>query len=77
MKTVVKIKLTTISDVQKFNETCRKLPCDISLISGRYIVDAKSIMGIYSLNLSSPIEMEIDGTEEDYDLSEIMKFEVN
>lgn len=76
MKTVVKIKLTTISDVQKFNEACHKLPCDISLISGRYIVDAKSIMGIYSLNLSNPIELEIDGTEEEYDLSEIMKFEV-
>lgn len=76
MKTVAKIKLTTISDVQQFNEACRKLPCNISLISGRYIVDAKSIMGIYSLNLSNPIELEIDGTEEDYDLSEIMKFEV-
>ena len=76
MKTVVKIKLTTISDVQKFNEACRKLLCEINLISGRYIVDAKSIMGIYSLNLSNPIEVEIDGTEEDYDLSEIMKFEV-
>ncbi len=55
--TTTKIKLVTFNDVQKFNAILTKFSFDIDLVSGRYIVDAKSVMGIYSLDLSNPIEL--------------------
>lgn len=64
--TKLTIKLTSIKDVQDFVNAVGKFSGDVDLQSGRYIVDAKSIMGIFSLDLLSPIEMTIhsDGAEE-------------
>ncbi|MBO5461063.1 MAG: HPr family phosphocarrier protein, partial [Ruminococcus sp.] len=42
---------------------------DFDLVSGRYVIDAKSIMGIFSLDLSKPIDLNIHA---DGDLSEIL-----
>ncbi len=53
----ISIKLSTIEDVRKFVETVTAYDMDIDLASGRYIVDAKSIMGIFSLDLLKPIEL--------------------
>ena len=53
------IKLSTINDVRNFVNTVSKFDTEIDLKSGRYVVDAKSIMGIFSLDLASPIEMTI------------------
>lgn len=58
MKTFM-IKLNTIQDVKKLVNTVCAFDGDIDLKSGRYVVDAKSIMGIFSLDLLSPIEMTI------------------
>ena len=55
--TTTTIKLNAFSDVQAFVNVISKYPFDIDLVSGRYIVDAKSIMGIYSLDLNSEIEL--------------------
>ena len=55
MKTEVKIRLSSIEDVRNFVELVRQFEGDIDLASGRYIVDAKSIMGIFSLDLMKPI----------------------
>ena len=55
--TTTKIQLTNFADVQNFVNTIAKFAFDIDLVSGRYIVDAKSIMGIYSLDLNHPIEL--------------------
>lgn len=55
--TETKIQLTNFADVQAFVNTISKFAFDIDLVSGRYIVDAKSIMGIYSLDLNHPIEL--------------------
>ncbi|MBQ3791610.1 MAG: HPr family phosphocarrier protein [Clostridia bacterium] len=49
------IKLTTIRDVQKFIRIVCQYDFEIDLTSGRYTVDAKSIMGIFSLDLLNPI----------------------
>ena len=57
--TEVFIRLSTINDVRDFVNTVSKFDTEIDLKSGRYVVDAKSIMGIYSLDLASPIEMTI------------------
>ena len=51
------IKLQKIDDVQKFNRIVEGYPFSIDLVSGRYIVDAKSLMGIFSLDLTQPIKL--------------------
>ena len=51
------VKITTIDDVKKFVSTVIKFDYEIDLVSGRYAIDAKSIMGIFSLDLSKPIEL--------------------
>ena len=56
MKTV-KIRLSSIEAVRNFVEIVRKFEGDIDLSSGRYIVDAKSIMGIFSLDWMNPITL--------------------
>ncbi len=54
-----KIFLKTVNDVKEFVRIVNKFPCEVDLASGRYIVDAKSIMGIFSLDLTSPISVKI------------------
>lgn len=51
--------LNTIKVVQSFVGVISVLDSDFDLVSGRYIVDAKSIMGIFSLDLTSPIELKV------------------
>ena len=55
--TNVKVKLASIQDVRNFVDTVTKFNIDIDLSSGRYVVDAKSIMGIFSLDLLNPINL--------------------
>lgn len=66
MKTV-KISLNSIDKVKAFVNDITKFDVDFDLVSGRYVIDAKSIMGIFSLDLSKPIDLNIhaeDGTDE-------------
>lgn len=58
MKTV-KISLNSINKVKSFVNDLTKFDTDFDLISGRYVIDAKSIMGIFSLDLSRPIDLNI------------------
>ena len=55
----VQIFLQTASQVKKFVTIVQDYPFDINLRSDRYVVDAKSILGIFSLDLSKPINVEI------------------
>ena len=57
------IKLSSIQDVRDFVNIVSKYEMDIDLLSGRYIVDAKSIMGIFSLDLMNPIKLEAHGKD--------------
>lgn len=75
MKTL-KIKLSTIEDVRSFVNSVSKFDIDVDLQSGRYIVDAKSIMGIFSLDLMNPIEMTIHSEAAEGLLEEIKKYEI-
>ena len=59
-----KILLSKITDVQEFVNVINKYSFDIDLRSGKYLVDAKSIMGIFSLDLSKEIEMSIEVEDE-------------
>ena len=58
MKTL-KISLNSIDKVKAFVNEISKFDCDFDLVSGRYVIDAKSIMGIFSLDLSKPIDLNI------------------
>ena len=59
----VSISLNSIEKVKSFVNEIAKFSCDFDLISGRYIIDAKSIMGIFSLDLSQPITLKIHAEE--------------
>lgn len=63
MKTV-NICLNTIEKVKSFASTIAQYDCDFDLISGRYVIDAKSIMGIFSLDLSKPITLNIHADDD-------------
>ena len=52
------IELNAINDVNEFVNTVMLFDYDVDLVSGRYAVDAKSIMGIFSLDLSKPIKLQ-------------------
>lgn len=58
MKTI-QISLNSIDKVKSFVNTITKYDNDFDLVSGRYVIDAKSIMGIFSLDLSKPIDLNI------------------
>ena len=58
MKTV-QISLNSIDKVKSFVNAITQFDFDFDLISGRYVIDAKSIMGIFSLDLSKPIDLNI------------------
>lgn len=60
-----KVMLNSINDVKQFVSAAVARPCDIDVVSGRYIIDAKSIMGIFSIDLTKPVSVEVHGTEED------------
>ncbi len=62
MKTV-KISLNSIDKVKNFVNDITKFDSDFDLVSGRYVIDAKSIMGIFSLDLSKPIDLNIHAEE--------------
>ena len=64
MKTV-QISLNSIDKVKAFVNEISKFDCDFDLVSGRYVIDAKSIMGIFSLDLSRPIDLNIHTDDDD------------
>lgn len=72
MKTV-KICLNSIDKVKSFVNDVTKFESDFDLVSGRYVIDAKSIMGIFSLDLSKNIDLNIHGDENMDKILEILK----
>lgn len=51
------VKIDTVDDAKQLAGICGTADFDIDLVSGRYVVDAKSVMGILSLDFSNPIEL--------------------
>lgn len=70
MKTI-KVSLNSIDKVKQFVNDINRFSYDFDLVSGRYVIDAKSIMGIFSLDLSQPIDLNIHA--EGADLEEVLK----
>jgi phosphotransferase system HPr-like phosphotransfer protein len=65
------VSLKSINDVKDLVNIVSKYDFDVDLVSGRYIVDAKSIMGIFSLDLSKPIQVEVHSDDCDKFVEEI------
>lgn len=72
MKTI-KITLNSIDKVKSFVNDITKYDYDFDLVSGRYVIDAKSIMGIFSLDLSKPIDLNIHAEENVEEILETLK----
>ena len=69
MKTV-KISLNSIDKVKTFVNVINRFSAEFDLVSGRYVIYAKSIMGIFSLDISKPIDLNIHNAD---NLEEIME----
>ena len=69
-----KVFLETLDDVKSFVAIAANKPYDIDLLSGKYIINAKSVMGVLSLDLTHPLTM-VANTETDEEiLTEIEKY---
>ena len=63
------VNIVSMQDADKFNKLCSKFDCDMDLQSGKYYVDAKSIMGIFSLDLSKLLVLTA-GTDDEQKIKE-------
>ncbi len=72
MKTVT-INLGSIDKVKSFVNDITKFDTDFDLVSGRYVIDAKSIMGIFSLDLSKPIDLNIHSESNIDEILEVLE----
>jgi phosphotransferase system HPr-like phosphotransfer protein len=71
----IKISLEMAQRVKEFVNITQDYPCEILLKSGKYVVDAKSILGIFSLDLSQPVTVEVYDDNCDEVLVKLKKFE--
>ena len=61
----VNIKFNTISQIQNFVNDMSRFLSDVDLTSGKYVVNAKSVIGVFSLDLAHPIGLTAEGEDED------------
>lgn len=75
MRTMITVTLNDFSKIKKFSSEVVKFESDIDLIKGRYVIDAKSTIGIFTLDLSVPVDVAIhsDNEEEIRKFNEIME----
>lgn len=59
----VTISLTQVNQVQQFVNVVSKVPYDVDMVSGRYTINAKSLLGIYSLDLNRPLQVVMYGDD--------------
>ena len=67
------ILLNTVDKIKDFSSIINKFDGDFDLISDDYIIDAKSIMGIFSLNLTKPLKLEVNNTSNIEELEILLK----
>lgn len=69
----VKVSLNSIDKVKSFVNDISGFNAEFDLVSGRYVIDAKSIMGIFSLDISKPIDLNIHTESETEDIMAAIK----
>lgn len=67
----VMVNLSASQQIKEFVNILSKYSFDMDLRSGKYLVDAKSILGIFSLDLSKPVELELL-TDNEEDINKFM-----
>lgn len=72
--TQMKIRLSAISDVKEFVEIASRCSYDIDITVGKYVVDAKSIMGLFSLDLSKDLTLDAHTDDANNLAQQIEKF---
>ena len=65
MRTKITVTLNDFIRIKNFSSEVVKFESDIDLIKGRYIIDAKSTIGIFTLDLSAPVDVVIHSNDED------------
>ena len=63
----VKVKLNSVDKVQSFNQVVRRFDGDCDLAWGRHVVDAKSILGVFGLDLTQPLTVEYRGYNKNFE----------
>lgn len=71
--TTVKVSLNSIEKVKSFVNDISGFKADFDLVAGRYVIDAKSIMGIFSLDISKPIQLNIYSENDIDKILEVIK----
>ena len=61
----IRIRMSTIDDVKRFVTAANQQVSDIDVVSGRYLVDAKSLLGLFSLDLTKPVDVVVHGLPSD------------
>ena len=72
----VQIRLSLVENLNKFVHIVSHYPFEMDLRAGRHVVDAKSILGIFSLDLSKPITMDVYDDNCDDLIADILKFTI-
>lgn len=70
----MKIKLTEFSDIKEFVNLCRTFESDIDIVKGRCVLDAKSVMGVMSIDVSNGADINLHSADEDEQLRFISLF---
>lgn len=71
---VFEVCLPTVNDVKNFVDITTRIQCEVDVLSGRYVVDGKSIMALFSVDLSRPIKVVIlDGEAEAETFAELAR----
>lgn len=65
------VKLSSVEEIHKFVKKCSKLDCEVDLASDRYTVDAKSILGVFSVDLTNRLEVLLH-TEDEKEVQRVL-----
>ena len=66
--TTFPVQLTSVSDIKAFVDAANRLDCDVDVACGRYLVNGKSIMGLFSIDLSTPVQVQVHGSQAQSDI---------
>lgn len=59
------VSLSSITEVKCFVDAASRCACEVDVVSGRYVINAKSIMGLFSIDLIKPVRVEVHGSEDE------------
>lgn len=62
---MITIKLNGIDEIKNFIDIVSSFPCNIDIVSGRYVVNAKSIMGVFSLDTTKGMIVRVDSEDDE------------